>query len=128
MGGPDSSVARLGTVLVYLPLLIVGYLLVLVALMRGIAMVLGWGVTLPLFGVLHLAISFLGMARGRRLGAVERYDVLDPTVAPPATPPQQPVYNNRPVLPPPFSGPHSARAVGGTPLLNTFFDSSGRLR
>ncbi len=79
-GNHGATVTRLGTVLVYMPLLIIGYLLILASAMRVVAVVLGWGVTMFLFGVVHLAISAWGMARGRNVGTSKIFDVVDPDV------------------------------------------------
>jgi hypothetical protein len=81
-GSHGATVTRLGTVLVYMPLLIIGYLSILACAMKVVAVVLGWGFTLLLFGIAHLAVSAWGMARGRNVGTAKIFEVVDPAVAP----------------------------------------------
>lgn len=76
-----SPLTRLGAVLVYLPVLLLGYLLVLAALMSLLAPALGWTLTLFLFGAIHLAGAAWGLSRGRGPGAAQSYDVVDPQLA-----------------------------------------------
>lgn len=82
IGRRTETVPRFGTVLLYWPLLIIGYALLLVSVMRVIAAVWGWAPTTFMFGLVHLAISSWGLIRGRQLGTSRRYDVVDPVVAP----------------------------------------------
>jgi hypothetical protein len=77
--GPESRLlVRLGTWLIFLPLVALGYLLVLAALMRMLAVSIGWGVTLLLFGAVHLIIGALGVFFGRDVGQPWTQPVLEP--------------------------------------------------
>lgn len=126
MGNHSSKITRLGTVLLYLPFLLIGYLLLLASVMKLAAVAVGWGVTIVLFGVLHLAISAWGMTRGRHVGAAERFDVLDPAVAPKDTPPlNQGPSVIRPALPPPFSAARGTSAIGIPAFRNTLTNFLG---
>jgi hypothetical protein len=78
IGVKDAHVARLGTALVYLPFLAIGYLLVLASWMRLAALATGLALAAALFGCGHVAIGAWGMARGRTIGTAECYDVVDP--------------------------------------------------
>jgi hypothetical protein len=103
LGSHGATVTRLGTVLVYMPLLLVGYLLMLASLMKFVAVVLGWGVTMFLFGVLHLAISAFGMVRGRSVGTSKIFDVVDPDVAPDGAVARSGAFDTRATLQRPLS-------------------------
>lgn len=81
VGRESSTFTRLGAILVYLPVLLIGYGLVLAAFMNLLALALGWGLTLFLVGVVHLGVSAWGLSRGRGPGAAKTYDVVDPEVA-----------------------------------------------
>jgi hypothetical protein len=77
--GPQSRLlVRLGTWLIFLPLVALGYLLVLAALMRMVAVSIGWGVTLLVFGAAHLVIGALGILFGRDVGQARSQPVLEP--------------------------------------------------
>ena len=82
IGSRSSALTRLGAVLVYLPVLVIGYVLMLASLMKLASLALGWGLTLFLFGGVHLAISAWGIFQGRVPGAAKTFDVMDPEVAP----------------------------------------------
>jgi hypothetical protein len=109
LGNRSSTVTRLGTVLVYMPLLIIGYLLMVTSLMKGAAVVLGWGVTLFLFGAVHVTMGLWGMTRDRNVGAAISHDVMDPSVIPDDAKQGAPV--SRLPRPSPAAGP--TRDVGG---------------
>ena len=81
VGSESSTFTRLGAILLYLPVLLMGYGLVLVAFMNLLAPALGWGLTLFLFGGVHLGVSAWGLSRGRGPGAARTYDVVDPQLA-----------------------------------------------
>jgi len=77
--GPQSRLlVRLGTWLIFLPLVALGYLLVLAALMRMVAVSIGWCVTLLVFGSAHLVIGALGVLFGREVGQPWSQPVLEP--------------------------------------------------
>jgi hypothetical protein len=76
--GPKSRLlVRLGTWLIFLPLMALGYLLVLAAFMRMVAVSIGWGVTLLVFGAAHLVVGVLGVLFGRDVGRAQSQPVLE---------------------------------------------------
>lgn len=82
VGDNNAHVARVGTVLLYAPLLFVGYLLLLAGLTTLIAAAWGWTATCLVFGVGHLAVGAMGIRRGRSVGVAKTFDVVDPAVGP----------------------------------------------
>jgi hypothetical protein len=54
-----------------------GYLLVLAAFMRMVAVSIGWGVTLLVFGAAHLVVGVLGVLFGRDVGRAQSQPVLE---------------------------------------------------
>ena len=77
--GPQSRLlVRLGTWLIFLPLVLLGYLLVLASVVRLVAISIGWGVTLLVFGAAHLIVGVLGMLVGRDVGLAQSQPVLEP--------------------------------------------------
>ena len=84
IGSGSSALTRLGAILVYLPFLVIGYVLVLASLLWLVSAALGWGLALFLFGAIHLTLSAWGIFRGRAPGAAKTYDVMEPELAPPS--------------------------------------------
>ena len=81
VGGEDPLLDRVGTWTVYIPVLFVGYTLVLGAAVSAVHRKIGWSPSLFLFGAAHLAFGAWGIVRGRGVGVVTRSSVLDPEVA-----------------------------------------------
>jgi hypothetical protein len=74
--GQDHPVlARAGSLLVFGPVLLVGYAFALAALVRLVAIRIGWSVSLLVVGVAHLVVATWGMRRGRALAFVQSYQV-----------------------------------------------------
>jgi hypothetical protein len=81
--GQDSRILdRLGAFIVFIPMVIVGYAFVLVSLMMQLGSAIGWGWSLFLFGVAHLAFGVWGIVRGRPVGVFQHQEVLEPQFAP----------------------------------------------
>ena len=77
--GPQSRLlVRLGTWLIFLPFVLLGYLLVVAAVVRLVAVSIGWGVTLVVFGAAHLIVGILGMFFARDVGLAQSQPVLKP--------------------------------------------------
>ena len=80
LGKRGAPVTRLGSVLLYFPLLLIGYVLLLVSLVRVVAVAWGWTVTCLVFGLAHVLISAVGMLHRSTAGAAIAHDVVEPTL------------------------------------------------
>ncbi len=75
IGQDHPLLARAGSLLVFGPVLLVGYAFALAALVRLVAIRIGWSVGLLVVGVAHLVVATWGMRRGRALAFVQSYQV-----------------------------------------------------
>jgi hypothetical protein len=82
VGQDHPALIQVGALLVFGPFLLVGYAFALAALVRALAIRLGWGVGLLLVGLVHLAVGAWGMRRGRAIAFAQSYDVLVPDCRP----------------------------------------------
>jgi hypothetical protein len=78
VGQDHPALVRVGALLVFGPFLLVGYAFALAAVVRALAIRLGWSVGLLLIGLVHLAVGAWGMRRSRAIAFAESYDVLAP--------------------------------------------------
>ena len=80
--GQDSRILdRLGAVIVFIPMVIVGYAFVLASATMLLGRAIGWGWSLFLFGAAHLALGVWGIVRGRPVGVFQHQEVLEPQIA-----------------------------------------------
>lgn len=82
VGQDHPALIRVGALLVFGPFLLVGYAFALAAVVRALAIRLGWSVGLLLVGLLHLGLGAWGMRRGRAIAFAQSYDVLVPDCEP----------------------------------------------
>jgi Putative Actinobacterial Holin-X, holin superfamily III len=82
VGQDHPALIRVGALLVFGPFLLVGYAFALAAVVRALAIRLGWSVGLLLVGLIHLAVGVRGMRRGRAIAFAQSYDVLAPDCEP----------------------------------------------
>jgi hypothetical protein len=135
IGVKDANLTRLGTALVYLPFLAVGYLLLLASVMRLAALAIGWAPAAALFGCVHIAIGAWGVTHGRTVGSARRYEVADPavdlgvesTLSAREVPAARGTSETRPGLPRPHLVSEGIRPTGGL-LHNTRRLVSGGIR
>jgi hypothetical protein len=84
VGDEHPSLSRIGTLILYVPVLLVGYAFMLAALAWRLAIAMGWIAALLTIGIVHLALGTWGVLRARSTATAKSYDVLDPVVAPAA--------------------------------------------
>jgi hypothetical protein len=82
VGQDHPALARVGALLIVGPILLVGYAFVLAALVRYLAIRIGWGVGLLLVGLIHLALGAWGWRRSRAIAFMQSYEVMAPDCEP----------------------------------------------
>lgn len=82
VGQDHPALARVGALLIVGPILLVGYTFVVAALVRYLAIRLGWGVGLLLVGLIHLAVGAWGWRRSRAIAFTQSYEIVSPDCEP----------------------------------------------
>ena len=82
VGQDHPALARVGALLIFGPVLLVGYAFVLASLVRYLAIRIGWGVGLLLVGLIHLALGAWGWRRSRAIAFTQSYEVMAPDCEP----------------------------------------------
>ena len=77
VGQDHPALSRVGTLVFYGPLLVVGYAFILASLVWLLAMGIGWAGALFLMGLGHVTLGAWGVRRAGLLGATEDQEVLD---------------------------------------------------
>jgi hypothetical protein len=77
-GDDVRGLARVGSVAIYGPFVVIGYLLLVAGLARAAAMRFGWGWSLFLLGTAHILIGAVGLATGAPKAAPTVYPVVEP--------------------------------------------------
>jgi len=77
-GEGGGGLMRVGTLLCYAPLLLVGYLFVLAACACMLAVSFGVVPSLLALGAIHIVIGLMGLWRGRRLATSSIFPIVDP--------------------------------------------------
>jgi hypothetical protein len=78
VGQDHPLLVRIGALLVFGPFLLVGYAFAWAGWLRLLAIRVGWGVGLLLFGLVHLAVGAWGLRRGHALIFSQSYQVVAP--------------------------------------------------
>jgi hypothetical protein len=72
------GLARVGSVAIYGPFIVIGYLLLIAGLARAAALRFGWGWSLFILGTAHILIGAVGLATGAPKAAPTVYPVVEP--------------------------------------------------
>ena len=77
-GDDVRGLARVGSVAIYGPFIVIGYLLLIAGLARAAALRFGWGWSLFILGTAHVLIGAVGLAAGGPKAAPTVYPVVEP--------------------------------------------------
>ena len=106
------ALPRVGALLIFGPVLLVGYAFVLASLVRYLAIRIGWGVGLLLVGLIHLALGAWGWRRSRGIAFTQSYEVMAPDCEPQRSPDPS-VFDNAVTLPALRTPVRPGRRAGG---------------
>ena len=80
VGHEHPVLSRLSTLIVYGPLVLIGYAFLVAAIALAVATAIGWGLALVVVGAVHVGAGLWGIRRARSIRATS-FDVVEPDLA-----------------------------------------------